>query len=100
MVKKKIKKIKDTGLLKKKKINKKIKSYKLALRPHEMNIIEDITGEDIYLYDCNTNEKNIRKANKNYFLYYFKILDRRIANKIQRNIYARLILNKIRKRGK
>ncbi|CCO12014.2 putative uncharacterized protein [Carnobacterium maltaromaticum LMA28] len=97
---KKNKENKRYWLTKEKKDYKKIKSYKLALRPHEMNIIEDITGEDIYLYDCNTNEKNIRKANKNYFLYYFKILDRRIANKIQRNIYARLILNKIRKRGK
>ena len=34
-----------------------IKSYGLIFRPHEMNIIHDIPGDDIYLYDTKQKEK-------------------------------------------
>ena len=40
-----------------------IKSYALDLRPHELNILWEIPGEDIFLYDSNYIEKNKRREN-------------------------------------
>lgn len=35
-----------------------LKSYSLSLKPYELNIINNINGHDIFLYDTKQNEKN------------------------------------------
>ncbi len=35
-----------------------IKSFGLELRPHELNVLQDVPGNIFYLYDCNQIEKN------------------------------------------
>lgn len=46
-----------------------MKSFKLFLRPIEMNIIQDISGEDIFLYDTLDVKKNTRKDSNSECLY-------------------------------
>lgn len=49
----------DRYLVTTKKMNKKIiESYSLELRPIEMNIVKEIPGTGIYIYDMSINEKN------------------------------------------
>ncbi len=50
-----------TSLIKDYKI---IKSFALHLRPHELNIIFDIKGSEIFLYDTQIVEKNHKIKNK------------------------------------
>lgn len=49
------------------------KSYGLRLKPHEQNILNEIEGSEIRLYDIQqlSNEKNSRKFCYNKFMYYF-----------------------------
>jgi hypothetical protein len=72
-----------------------IKSYALELRPHEMNVILDIPGDDIFLYDTSISDNNegikdtdIKKwfydeKNNNYRLM-AKVLLRRIASRFKK----------------
>lgn len=70
-----------------------IKSFSLELKPVELNILFNIPGEDIFLYDMSkpskTLKKDINKLNKN--LYYFgnipkKYLVEQLINKIGEKI--------------
>lgn len=47
-----------------------VRSFALSCRPIEMNVIKDISGSDIFLYDTQVIEKNKRKANNSVLLYY------------------------------
>lgn len=72
-----------------------IKSYALALRPHETNIIQNILGTDIFLYDTSISEKftkkskypvneftyNVRMINKRFVLHFFKTIKYLLINK-------------------
>lgn len=57
-----------------------VKSWGNRLRPHEMNIIHDIPGEDIFLYDLGQvigfMEIPVQKMGEDKYRSYFKILDR------------------------
>ena len=50
-----------------------VKSFGLAFRPIELNVIKDIAGENIFLYDTSIAEKNRRKEsdNQNVLLWYY-----------------------------
>lgn len=82
-----------------------IKSYGLRFRPIELNIIQNISGDDIYLYNTYIKEKNYR--HNNYILtdYYLKGFNRKnllnyvtyiISDKIKtkfKSIYKRCGIN-------
>ena len=66
----KIENIKSRHLLSTRKLNKKIiASYALDMRPQEMNVIFDVRGHDIFLYDMNVNVKNAFYKKKNRIMY-------------------------------
>lgn len=49
-----------------------IKTYSIALRPIELNIIQDIKGQGIYLYDSKENDTT-KKRNYEYYLKIYSI---------------------------
>ena len=74
-------------------------SYGLKLRPHEMNIIKGIDGEDIFLYDTSEKASNKFKSDWDFARWYYdsrvfdykyllrilvKILNLKIRNRIKR----------------
>ena len=61
-------------LLTRKKLNYKIiKKYDLELYPYEQNIINNIIGDDLYLYDLTKEQKNKFKKRNDYYSYIFKL---------------------------
>lgn len=58
-----------------KQLNKKIiKTYALRMKPWEVNVMYDIYGDDLYLYDFTLNKKNNFNKNESYkYKYLFKI---------------------------
>lgn len=65
-----------------------VKSYGLRLRPIELNVLLDVPGEDIYLYDTRESEKNkyeqtVRRMLAEYYLRDYSAA--LIANKSYRN---------------
>lgn len=61
-------------LLTRKKLNYKIiKKYDLELYPYEQNIINNIIGDDLYLYDLTKQQKNKFKKRNDYYNYIFKL---------------------------
>lgn len=53
-----------------------IRSYALVLKPHEMNILYDIEGKDIFLYNTTVKRPILKKTNGReirHFRYYFQI---------------------------
>lgn len=93
-------------LLSSKKYNFKIiNSYSLSMYPYEANIINNIEGENLYLYDIKTNSKNKNKNNRFNLLKYlyklcepskndifvlaielFQCMNKKIMNKLKKNI--------------
>lgn len=59
-----------------------IKSYSLQMYPYEMNLINNIKGKDIFLYDKYVFEKNQHKCKKEEILKYFYRLDALSKNDI------------------
>lgn len=56
-------------------LNKRIiKEYGIKLRPIELNVIQSIPGDDIFLYDMSINEKNVFRKSMNYVIadYYLR----------------------------
>ena len=47
-----------------------IKTYGMQMRPQEVNLIEDIPGQEIYLYDLQHQEKNTYHSNKENIIRY------------------------------
>lgn len=52
-----------------------IKEYSLQMYPYEMNIINDIHGKDVFLYDLSVKEKNKNKYQRYILLKYLFKLD-------------------------
>ncbi len=52
---------------------KAIKKYGLVLKPHEMNVISNISGDDIILYDLQQNDIVLRRTDETAFRYYFSL---------------------------
>lgn len=69
-----------------------IKSYGLRFRPIELNIIQDISGDDIYLYNTSIKEKNYRHNNYVLTDYYLKGFNK----KILLNYATYIVSNKIK----
>ena len=62
--------IKNRYLLSTRKLDKRIiASYALDMKPQEMNVIFDVRGHDIFLYDMNVDEKNRIYKKKNRIMY-------------------------------
>jgi hypothetical protein len=70
-----------------------VESFSLSLRPHEMNIIQRIHGDDIYLYDTSAYERNLKNADVDIakwqydvkainYLLILKLLRRKIYSKL------------------
>lgn len=65
-----------------------VTSYNCSMRPHEMNVLEGLAGEDLFLYDtecCEKNTVNSKAYNKRKLRYKFKIIKREQAVGIIRN---------------
>lgn len=45
-----------------------IKSFALQIRPHEENVLQNIEGNEIFLYDCNNKERNSKASKKQFWL--------------------------------
>lgn len=73
-----------------------IKSYGLRFRPIELNIIQNISGNDIYLYNTSINEKNYRRNNYILIDYYLKGFNK----KILLNYIKFIVSNKIKTKFK
>lgn len=79
-----------------------LNSYGLMMRPHEMNIIYDIKGQDLFLYDTSIKQKNTIASNDRMkFLYYDvkDVFNIRITHviKFMTSIIEHRIKNKINK---
>lgn len=79
---------------------KKIKSYGLQLRPYEMNVIQNIPGNCIHLYD--TFEKNHSKRTINPDIMRYEIRGFSVRDLIPyvKYLFNESIRNKIKRRGK
>ena len=75
-----------------------IKSYGLYLRPHELNIINNIEGNDIFLYDTYITSNTIRKQGTNiaFLDYHIKEYSNKILIYISFIRYKRLIFTKLK----
>ena len=50
-----------------------IRKYGLVLKPHELNVIFNISGDDIILYDLQQNDRVYKRADEASFRYYFRL---------------------------
>lgn len=77
-----------------------LRSFSLALRPAELNIITNNIGPDIKLYDCNTKDYN-KKVNADYVRYKYSLRthDYRLLLKIAFRM-SRLLLKDIKRKLK
>ena len=80
-----------------------VKAFGREMRPQEINIVYDIKGDDLYLYDTNIKEKNRKKKNNvNEYIYFHKVLGhtKMIFNLLVEKIKEKIILTyyKITKR--
>ncbi len=50
-----------------------IKKFGLVLKPHEMNVFYNISGDEIFLYDLNQKDKLLKRNDETYFMYYFRL---------------------------
>lgn len=77
-----------------------IKSFALSLRPHELNVLLDIEGDEIYLYDCRE-EDNIKRnrtdVSKNKMIYDFKAATKKELLTIAKYYYKEAVKRKIKK---
>jgi len=67
-----------------------LKSYNLELRPHEMNILLEIPGNEIFLYDTSIKMKNGSVKDFEILKYYY---DLKIVNYI---LMIKVLLNKVK----
>lgn len=58
-----------------------IRSYGLLRKPHEINFLEQIKGNEIFLYDTSIFEKNENKHKIDY-IYYFSVFDYKLSLKL------------------
>lgn len=77
-----------------------IKKYACKLRPHEMNVIYDIYGDEIYLYDTNYYEKNNGKTDLDISKTSYDIrgIDKRRLLKLSVYLYKDALYRKIKGR--
>lgn len=79
-----------------KKMNYKIlKSWKLGVKPFELNIIKDITGNSLFLYDTYINETNKNKNSVDIFMSYYPFTKNTI--KKFSNVIIKECISKIKK---
>lgn len=76
------------------------KQYALRMRPHELNVLNDISGKDIFLYDLNYPIKNKKKLTTRFFLktnnnlFYYKMNNRKTMIPMWFNLCLKAILRK------
>ena len=80
-----------------------VDSFSCSMRPHEMNVLERMPGNDLFLYDTEQSEKNpvnSKAHHKRKLRYKFKIVKREQAISIMENQIGEDIkkLMRIRKR--
>jgi len=77
-----------------------IKSFGRSLKPHDANIIENIPGEDLFLYDCQIKQPNPHKINAyRKIIYNIKSLNRREAKIVYFKKITEILENILRKMG-
>lgn len=77
--------------------HKVMQSYGLRLRPIELNIIQNIKGDEIYLYDLKTRERNKRQ---NFYIivdYYLKGFNKKMLLRYIKNLFVNKFRNKLLK---
>ena len=74
-----------------------IKTYGLQLRPIEMNIIYDIPGEEIYLYDIKENAKAPKNTKFKVFRYEIRGFTSKEILSYAKDLIATTLINKIKK---
>lgn len=54
------------------------KCYALRMRPHELNVMNNIEGNQIFLFNMNIKRKNIRIIKSISYLYYYRLNNRKV----------------------
>jgi hypothetical protein len=86
-------------LLSSKKLNYKIiSSYALELKPHELNAVLKVEGNDIYLYDTSEIDKNIFYGDEDLVKWYYdsRTYDNKVIVKMLLDKIKNKVLNKLR----
>ncbi|MDM0948410.1 hypothetical protein QTI79_04160 [Clostridium perfringens] len=73
-----------------------IKKYSLSLRPQDLNVLENINGNDIFLYDTTVQEKNVYNNKFSKLEYDFKAASKEQLLKLSIYYYIQSIKEKIK----
>lgn len=71
-----------------------LRSYALELKPHEANVLNDIQGSELFLYDSSKEDIAPKTKNSKAFRYYFRLygktktLLRLVMENIKRHLYS------------